>query len=380
MVNHVENIIDCSGCGVCAAVCSYNAITMVADALGFLYPKVDIKSCVNCGLCEKICPFHDGYEKNSDFVEPLAFASRHKNLDEVETSRSGATFIALSDYILDAGGVVYGAGYTEDFQVVHKRATTKKERDEFKGSKYVQSKMGDVYAQVKEDLQSGLKVLFSGTPCQTAGLYAFIGKKWRENLYLVDIICHGVASPSVWHDYLDYLKHKENDKIISVNFRDKTIFGWSGLHKESFKFEKKGIKTYNYIFYNPYMMRRSCNSCVFANLSRPSDITLGDFWGWQRVVSDFNLDDKGVSLVLCNTRKGLDLFNSVHSCLNVVPVSLEDSLQPNLQHPTPIDSKRDSFENDYKLKGFKYVMKKYGDVGMMFQVKRVIRFLKRFFR
>lgn len=376
----VKNTLNCSGCGLCAAICSHNAITMVADALGFLYPKIDTNSCVNCGLCEKVCPFHDGYVRDVNFVEPISFASRHKNMREVETSRSGATFVALSDYILNVGGVVYGAGYTKKFQVVHKRATTKTERDEFKGSKYVQSEMGGIYTQVKKDLQAGLKVLFSGTPCQTAGLYAFVGKRWHENLFLVDIICHGVVSPFVWHDYLDYLEHKEKDKIRSVNFRDKNIFGWSGLHKESFEFEKKGVKTYNYIFYNPYMMRRSCNSCVFANLSRPSDITLGDFWGWQNVVPDFNLDDKGVSLVLCNTRKGLNLFNSVLSNLNVIPVKLKDCLQPNLQYPTPVDSKRDSFEHDYQSKGFKYVMDKYGDIGLSFQVKRSIRFIKRIFR
>ena len=164
---------------------------------------------------------------------------------------------------------------------------------------------------------------------------------------------------------------------MSVNFRDKNIFGWSGLHKESFEFEHKGLRTYDYTFYNPYMLRRSCNACVFANTHRPSDITLGDFWGWEKVVPEFNADDRGVSLILCNTQKGIDLFNSVYSQLNVIPVKLEDCLQPNLIAPTPIDANRDMFEMDYSRKGFKYVRKKYGEVGLRFQVKRIARFVKR---
>lgn len=373
----IKNPSSCSGCTACMAVCAHDAISMQPDALGFKYPHVDVNRCVDCGLCEKICPFHHTHEQHGVLEKPIAFASRHKNIDEIKSSRSGATFVALSDYILDEGGAVYGAGFSERFEVIHKRATTKEERDEFRGSKYVQSDLTNIFHSVKRDLQGGLKVLFSGTPCQIAGLKAFIGERLRGNLYLADIVCHGVASPSVWKDYLNFIEKKEKDRLVSVNFRDKNIFGWSGLHKESFKFGHKGLRTYDYTFYNSYMLRRSCNACVFANTHRPSDITLGDFWGWEKVVPGFNADDRGVSLILCNTQKGIDLFNSVYSQLNVIPVKLEDCLQPNLIAPTPIDANRDMFEMDYSRKGFKYVRKKYGEVGLRFQVKRIARFVKR---
>ena len=373
----LSTLSDCSGCTACMMICSHKAISMYRDALGFLYPKINTDLCVNCGLCSRVCPFSDLYDKQLNLSEPIAFAVRNKDLHEIETSRSGAAFIALSNKILDCGGVVYGAGFTDNFCVVHKRATTTKERDEFKGSKYVQSELGETFLNVKKDLQNGLDVMFSGTPCQTAGLNAFVGQKLRRNLYLIDVICHGVASPSIWQDYLTYLEKKEKDKLVSVNFRDKIIFGWSGLHKESFVFEQKGLKTYNYTFYNSYMLRRSCHVCVFANTCRPSDVTLGDFWGWEKVVPDFNADDKGISLVLCNTQKGLDLFNSVLSSLNVMSVKRADCLQPNLQCPTQKDFKRDTFEEDYKQCGFRFVMKKYGNIGIKYQVKRIQRLMKR---
>lgn len=172
-------------------------------------------------------------------MRPIAFAGRHKDMSEVMRSRSGAAFVAISDYILEQGGVVYGAGYKDRFRVAHKRATTKEERDEFRGSKYVQSDLTGVFRQVKEDLKNGLTVLFSGTPCQTAGLNAFVGKKLCENLYLLDLACHGVPGPYVWRDYLAYLEKIHGSKIIYVNFRDKEKYGWSA-HKESFKFENGG--------------------------------------------------------------------------------------------------------------------------------------------
>ena len=168
---HVNNE-ECCGCTACSAICNHKAISMVPDALGFLYPKVDMNRCTNCGLCQQICSFNDKYDKQMNIAEPIAFAVRHKDINEVETSRSGAAFIALSDKILEMGGVVYGAGFSKQFEVIHKRATTKEERNEFKGSKYTQSLLGDTFFKVKNDLQNGLKVMFSGTACQTAGLNA----------------------------------------------------------------------------------------------------------------------------------------------------------------------------------------------------------------
>ena len=217
----IKNPADCCGCTACASICAHDAITMKPDALGFLYPVVDKEKCVDCGLCEKVCAFNDHYDTSLNFDKPLAYAARHKDMNEVETSRSGAAFIAISDYILEQGGVVYGAGYTDHFRVVHKRATTKEERDEFKGSKYVQSDMTGVFRQVKKD--------------------SYVGKRLRENLFLVDIVCHGVPSPYMWRDYIAYLEKKQGSPIVWVNFRDKQKYGWAA-HHETFKFKNGGAK------------------------------------------------------------------------------------------------------------------------------------------
>ena len=235
----IKNKADCCGCTACASICPQEAITMQPDSMGFQYPVVDKDKCVDCGLCEKVCAFNDNYDTSLNLSQPIAYGARHKDMHEVETSRSGAAFIAISDYVLENGGVVYGAGYTDHFRVVHKRAVTKEERNEFKGSKYVQSDLHGVFRQVKKDLKDGLTVLFSGTPCQTAGLNSYIGKKLRENLILVDIICHGVPGPYLWRDYLAYLEKKQGDRICWVNFRDKQEYGWAA-HHETFKFENGG--------------------------------------------------------------------------------------------------------------------------------------------
>ena len=367
----------CCGCTACASACPHDAITMRPDALGFLYPVVDETKCTDCGLCEKVCSFHENYDRSLNLPEPLAYAARHKDMREVETSRSGAAFIAISDWILNQGGVVYGAGYADHFRVVHKRATTRKERDEFKGSKYVQSDLNTVFRQVKKDLKDGLLVLFSGTPCQTSGLSSYIGKRLRENLYLVDIVCHGVPGPNLWRDYLAYLEEKQGDRICWVNFRDKQEYGWTA-HHETFKFVNGGGKmSYTFVFYKHIMFRHSCGVCPFTNTQRPSDITLADFWGWEKSVPGFNDDDKGVSLVLCNTEKGRKLFEAVSKDMNVVPVKLEDCLQPNLRHPSVIHPKRMAFERDYQRKGFLYVMKKYGDMGWRYRMMQVKGWIKR---
>lgn len=365
----IKNNSECCGCTACANVCTHNAITMKPDAMGFLYPQIDKNKCVDCGLCDKVCTFNDNYDKSLNFPKPIVFAARHRNVEEVETSRSGAVFIAISDWILNQGGVVYGVGYADNFRVVHKRANSRSELIEFKGSKYVQSDSGDIFRQVKKDLMNDLLVLFSGTPCQTAALRSYIGKKWLKNLFLVDIVCHGVSSPFLWRDFLAYLEKKQNDKICGVNFRDKQRFGWSA-HRETFDFVRKGKMCFDYSFYGISVFRYSCSKCHFCNTKRPSDITIGDFWGWEKIDSDVNMDDKGLSLVLVNTEKGEFMFSAIKMYLHTISARLEDCMQPNLQSPTPLPSYRASFERIYKEKGFVYVMKHYGYMGWRFRLRK----------
>lgn len=379
MIN-ITNKADCCGCTACASICAHKAISMKPDSLGFFYPEVDINKCTNCGLCEQVCAFNDNYDKSLNLDKPEAYGARHKDIHEVETSRSGAAFIALSDCILEQGGIVYGVGYEEHFRVVHKRATTKEQRNEFKGSKYVQSDLGDIFLQVKKDLKEGRIVLFSGTPCQTSGLNRFIGKKLRANLFLIDIVCHGVPSPYIWRDYITYYEKKYKKRIVSVDFRDKKDYGWHN-HKETFILDD-GTKIspkchpYSALFCQTIMYRTSCGSCHFCNTVRPSDITIADFWGWEKSNPEFNKDDKGVSLLLINTPKGIDLFNSIKNNLHIFKVELKDCLQPNLRYPSILNPQSVKFEELYKTNGFKYVLKTYTDLSFKHQAKSILKRIK----
>lgn len=375
---------ECCGCSACASVCAHNAITMKPDAMGFLYPDVDVSKCVECGLCEKVCAFNDDYDKSLNLSVSEAYGARHKDMSEVETSRSGAAFIAISDWILEQGGIVYGVGYADHFRVVHKRAVTKEERDEFKGSKYVQSDMGTIFRQVKQDLRDGKIVLFSGTPCQTAGLNSYIGKKYRENLYLVDIVCHGVPSPYIWRDYLSYIEKKYKKKVSVVNFRDKGEYGWAA-HKETFIFEDGEKITpeqspYTDLFYKHIMLRQSCGSCHYCNTVRPSDITIADFWGVEKTNTEINKDNKGVSLLLVNTDKGHRVLEEIKNKMCLISAKLDNCLQANLMHPSILNAKSKEFESLYVKCGFIYVLKKYTNVGLNSIIGKLTHRIHKFIR
>ena len=376
----IDNKKNCCGCTACESICAHKAITMQPDALGFLYPVVDANKCVECGLCEKVCAFNDNYDKSQNLLHPIVYGARHKDIAEVESSRSGAAFIAISDYILENGGIVYGAGYTEHFRVIHKRAVTKEERNEFKGSKYVQSDLTGIFSQVKKDLRDGYTVLFSGTPCQTAGLHSFIGNKLNTNLILMDIVCHGVPSPYIWRDYLSYMEEKHKSEICYANFRDKNSFGWKA-HRESYVFKKNEKKVsstiYTSIFYQHIMLRHSCGECKYTNLQRPSDITIADFWGWEKTNASINADDKGLSLVICNTEKGKNIFDTVKTRMEVVLADINNCLQPNLVRPTKIHPQRMTFEKDYINNGIGYIIKKYGNSGLRYYAKKYKKKIKK---
>jgi coenzyme F420-reducing hydrogenase beta subunit len=365
-----KNKEDCCGCSACKSICPKSAIQMLPDDEGFLYPAIDDNLCNNCGLCKKVCALKNGYTTELNFKEPLVYAVRHKDINEVATSRSGAMFIAISDYFLQNNGVIYGVGYTDHFRVVHKRTTTKQGRDEFKGSKYVQSDINETFKRIKKDLHDGLMVLFSGTPCQTAGLYSYLKTINIDNLFVCDIICYGTPSPYIWRDYLQYIEKKYHDTIVKVSFRDKEM-GWEAQY-ESFVLKNTGKKilkeTFKKLFISNVILSPSCGNCKYTNIHRPSDITLGDYWGWERISSSLNSDNKGVSLVLINTQKGQNLFNKVKKDIAYVESNVENCLQSHLQYPSKISPLRNCFWNDYKKYGFRYIGKKYGNLGLKYQL------------
>lgn len=371
MIKNLPN--DCCGCTACESVCGHMAIQMVPDTLGFMLPKVDEKVCIDCGLCEAVCPFISFEHIDCSQHYPTAYAARHKEIQEVETSRSGAVFMALSSYIISEGGIVYGATITDNCNVAHQKTSEYNGLTKFKGSKYIQSDMRGVIKDLRKELQAGKKVLFSGTPCQTAAVRNAISETKRDNLYLVDIVCHGVASPKLWSDYIGYLEKREHCKIVKADFRDKAIYGWDGLHRESFVFDDNSKHTYPITFYQPFLIREACNSCPYSNLSRPSDLTLGDLWGWENVCPNMNEDNKGISLLLVNTSKGKSLLDNVEDVLYIVEVDLEKCLQSNLQRPTPRDSRSDTFMKDYAHNGFEYVLAKYYPVTITEKVKYKIK-------
>jgi coenzyme F420-reducing hydrogenase beta subunit len=371
---------DCCGCTLCSTICPKNAITMKPDALGFLYPMIDDSLCIDCGLCEKYCAFSPNYKTDNRLATPLAYGGRHKDLTEVAKSQSGAAFVVLSDYILSLGGVIYGAGYKDHFRVAHKRAVNAEERDEFRGSKYVQSDMTGIFDAIRTDLDNNNIVMFSGTPCQTAAVSSCFAKhKNRDNLYLMDLVCHGVPGPFVWRDYLNYLEEQQGDKLTKVNFRDKSYKGWHA-HVESFTYSHAYTYTYTYLFYSHINLRYSCANCPYTNLRRTSDVTVADFWGVEKSkAARLGEDNKGCSLFIVNTPKGMDWFEKINRNLDYIQVGLDEILQPQLCHPAKLHKNRDVFENDFNVHGFSFVRRKYGNVGINYIINKIKSIIRPFY-
>ena len=308
---------------------------------------------------------------------PEVYAVQHLDEQVRASSRSGGIFTAVSDYILENHGVIYGCILNEEFRAVHVRATDKRERDKMRGSKYIQSRLGDTYQSVKSDLEAQKLVLFSGTSCQIAGLRKYLGKEYN-NLFCVDIVCHGVPSPNVWFAYLDWQKKRAGSEIETVDFRNKKDFGWR-RHVETVFF-KNGKKVNSTVFVMLFcghaVLRPSCYVCPFKSVMHPGDMTIADYWGIEKAAPEFD-DNKGVSLVLINNETGKRLFETVKPRVRWKATKLEDSMQEPLRAPFPEPANRRTFWNDFALKDFSYIAKKYGGEGMVNQIKRNIKKIKR---
>lgn len=320
----------CCGCTACASICPKGAIKMEADFEGFLYPKVDKDKCINCGLCDKICPILNK-NKIKDTKYQKAYSLQCKDKKILKTSTSGGFFTPLAEYIINNDGVVYGVGFDDDLMICHKEAETIDEIQEFRGSKYVQSYLGDIFKKVKKRLENNRLVLFSGTPCQVEGLKSFLRKEY-DNLITIDLICHGTPSPKLWKEYVQYQENKYNSKIKNVAFRNKTYGYHSGTMKLEFENGKKyyGSARVDYMlksFFSEISSRPSCYDCKFKTRNHISDITIYDCWSIEKLNKDIKDNDLGYTNIIVNSVKGNDILNKIKNKFDIHSVNIDEQIK-----------------------------------------------------
>lgn len=372
------NVIDkamCCGCSACASACPKNCIEMTSDTLGFLYPKVVTEQCVNCGLCEMICPNLKD-EKLSAAVTPKAYAAIGRDNTIRQKSSSGGVFSLIAQHIISQGGVVYGAAFDDSCHTVRHIAVDFLDGlGKLRGAKYLQSDISGTYVEVKERLEQGRTVLFTGTPCQISGLKSFLQKDY-DQLYLQDIVCHGVPSPSIWDAYLGDIEKRFGGHATDVSFRNKSN-GWKNY---CFSIQLSNGRIYSvehskdpYMrgFLHNYYLRPSCYACKHKGVERQSDITLADFWGIEEICPEMD-DQKGTSLVIVSSPKGQRLFEAVVDAVNYAPTDLECAIQYNR---SMIDSAKEHslykvFEREFPKKSIRNLFKKYCSASMWKKIKR----------
>ena len=371
---------NCCGCHACYNICPKNAIAMVEDEKGFKYPRTDIEKCINCGLCEKVCPVLKNNEINN---QPKVFACINKNDKIRKESSSGGMFSLIAENILQYNGVVFGAMLNDKFEVVHSYVENINDLYKFRGSKYVQSIIGDCYKKSKEILENGRYVLFTGTPCQIEGLKSYLQKDY-DKLYTQDIICHGVPSPKVWKKYIDFRKSIDRKKINKIEFRNKDA-GWKNYnikfnYKENSYIKEAKKDVYIQSFLNNLCLRDSCYNCKFKKENRNSDITLADFWGIQNVLPKMD-DDRGTSLVIVNSRKGEELFESVKENIKYIEVNFNEAIRYNksMISSVKLPKNRELFFNNLENLKFNKLVKKYSPKVNIFKliINKVKSMLKR---
>ncbi len=362
----------CTGCGACENICPVDAITMEPDKEGFIMPIVDSNKCVDCGKCVKICPLTAFEKRNS--AKPEVYAAMAD--DQIrKVSSSGGMFTLLADEIFKSGGAVCGAAYDENWLVKHIIIDKPEDISKIRGSKYVQSNTGTIFRDVKKILDDGRKVLFTGCPCQVAGLYSFLQKDY-PNLYTADLLCHGVPSPKVFDKYLNETFGERRKNITRIDFRDKSVFGWSSSINISFsdgtEYRCSNADDPYYRAFLPIIsLRRSCAHCKFSPVPRVGDISIGDFWGISRYKASLN-DQKGTSLVIVNSEKGRQIFNAIKERIAVceeVPIDVAISGNATLAHPFRSHPARGRFFRDLELKPLKELVDKakrfYYDIGIV---------------
>lgn len=381
--------LNCTGCHACINICPAKCITMKKSETGFLTPEIDISPCINCRQCEKVCPVIHIPEISKQTV---AYAMKNRSQNERSRSTSGGVFPLFAEYVLAREGVVFGAAYDADFLVRHIKVCERKDLSLLQGAKYVQSTIGTSFIEVKRELVSGRLVLFSGTPCQCAGLKSFLGKPY-ENLITVDLICHGVPSPKVWQAYVDYRSQEENEGIrpFRINMRSKAS-GWSHYgYSTEFDYGNgnlsqiaNGHDLFMKAFVGNICLRLSCSDCRMKGVERCADVTLGDYWGIWNQHPEFD-DNKGTSVVFIHSQKGREILERLSDKIDYLRVDVQDAYRENgsLVNSSPVHPDRNEFLSQVTADNFENLIKKYfpqaggQKLGLSSRIKNKLR---RFFQ
>lgn len=323
----------CTGCGACKAICPTNSIILKANEEGFIMPVINDMSCINCGKCKEMCPSNNSLNRNKAVFK--VYAAQNMDTNVLKNSTSGGAFAALAIPILQSEGVVFGATMDTRFNVKHIKVSNEKELQLLHGSKYVQSNTANTYKEAEKELKAGKKVLYVGTPCQIAGLYAVLGNSHYDNLITADLVCHGVAPQALFRKYLDELGKKENSPVVNFQFRNKEQLSEQYNSKISFLNSKISyVDCIDNDYLSCYMQlaiyRESCYKCKYANIPRVADFTIGDYIGVDSKVVNKNIKQKGISVLLVNNETALKYFEEIKRYLKLWERPLEEATSTNL--------------------------------------------------
>lgn len=375
---HIPNRINvtdegnCCGCLACMAVCPTNAISKTENERGFIVPTIDDSKCINCGFCLRTCDFKKEHKEQSNNKRAYALIFSDKKV--LRKSTSGGAFTALSDVVLRGSGFVVGSVMEDDFTVHHVITNDSGCRNRMRGSKYVQSDIHEIFHPIKDLLLRGEKVMFSGTPCQCAALRSFLGQEY-DNLIVVDLLCHGVPNNNLFKEHIYYLEKYYGKKIVEYSFRDKK-YGWdSYTNVVRLSNNREKAKWINQVFYsffvNSVSLRPSCFNCVYRSYHRYSDITIGDFWGYNRIAEKKN--KKGVSLVIVHSDKGQSLIEDSAQFAKIHEIEV-DKIKKNIQiKPTSTKLNKDAFWKKYQDAGYSGLVHKYFDNSVVKQMRFVVK-------
>lgn len=375
---------QCCGCGACLNICPKQAIDMKEDEYGFLYPYINAELCIGCNRCKDVCAFQKTKVSNNPLA---AYAAVSKNKRNSMNSASGGIFAAMAHKTLNESGVVFGAAFTGNWNVQHIMINDLEHLIKLQGSKYTQSNTEKTYIEAKKVLSTGKTVLYSGTPCQIAGLYGFLGKDY-ENLLTIDIVCHGVPNNKMFREYISSLESREKGKVTDFKFRDKSV-GWG---KNGTAVINNGCKTktkiiwnskepYLYYFSKGWICRDSCYSCKYACSHRPADITIGDYWGIEKAHPEYLKksgwdESKGISLLIVNTDKGKRYINTVNEYIELKKSTFADVSAGNAQLVRPsLSGKRDELLYDYLQGGWQALESRYNKVPVWEKYTSIAKFL-----